>query len=262
MLEADQRLRDGDLDGARAALVESVKSNPADPQARMFLFQLLAVAGEWERARTHLEALARLSPEAQMLATVYSQAMKAEAQRAEIFAGRERMPIIRGSWAEPLADAIHHYANGRVPDGDSARDAALDQAPDTPGNLDGVRFEWIADADARFGPTIEAIIHGRYGLVAFSEIERLESEGPKDLRDTVWLPVQIAFREGQSVAALLPSRYPGSEQNADLNLRMGRGTGWQAGPGGETGSGQHLLALSGGEETGLLSVRSLVFDRA
>ena len=169
MLEADQRLRDGDLDGARAALVESVKSNPADPQARMFLFQLLAVAGEWERAHTHLEALARLSPEAQMLATVYSQAMKAEAQRAEIFAGRQRMPIIRGAWAEPLADAIEHYANGRTSEGDASRDAALDQAPDTPGALDGTRFEWISDADARFGPTVEAIIHGRYGLVPHGE---------------------------------------------------------------------------------------------
>lgn len=261
MLDADQRLREGDLDGARAALVESVRSNPADPKARMFLFQLLAVAGEWERARTHLEALARLSPEAQMLATVYSQAMKAEAQRAEIFAGRDRMPIIRGAWAEPLADAIQHYAQGRSAEGDSARDSALDEAPDTPGELDGVRFEWIADVDARFGPTLEAIIHGRYGLIAFSEIERIQTEGPKDLRDTVWLPVQIAFREGQSVAALLPSRYPGSEHSSDLPQRMGRATGWQSGPAGETACGQHLLGLSAGEEVGLLSVRSLVFDR-
>jgi type VI secretion system protein ImpE len=262
VLDADQRLREGDLDGARAALVENVRSNPADPKARMFLFQLLAVAGEWDRAQTHLEALARLSPEAQMLATVYSQAMKAELQRAEIFAGRERMPIIRGAWAEPLANAIEHYAAGRTAEGDAARDAALDEAPDTPGQLDGVRFDWIADVDARFGPTIEAIIHGRYGLVAFSEIEKLDSEGPKDLRDTVWLPAQIAFREGQSVAALLPSRYPGSERSSDLPQRMARATGWQSGPAGETASGQHLLALSAGEEVGLLGVRSLVFDRA
>ena len=43
---------------------------------------------------------------------------------------------------------------------------------------------------------------------------------------------------------------------------MGRATSWQAGAGGEIGCGQHLLALSGGEEVGLLGVRSLVFDRA
>lgn len=262
MVDADQLLRNGDLDGARSALVETVRSNPGDARARMFLFQLLAVAGEWEKARTHLEALARLSPEAQMLATVYSMAIKAEAQRAAIFAGREKMLVIRGAWAEGLADAIMHYANGRATEGQAARDTALDQAPDTPGELDGGRFDWITDADARFGPTFEVIIQGRYGLIAFSEIAGVESEGPKDLRDTVWYPVQIAFREGQSVAALLPARYPGSELSSDLPMRMGRSTGWQAGAAGETGCGQHLLSLSGGEEAGLLSLRSLVFDQA
>lgn len=261
-MDADQLLRDGDLEGARKALVETVRSDPGDARARMFLFQLLAVAAEWDKARTHLEALARISPEAQMLASVYGLAIKAEAQRAEIFAGRERMPIIRGQWAEGLADAILHYANGRTDEGRAARDAALDGAPDTPGQLDSVKFEWISDADARFGPTFEVIIQGRYGLIAFSEVSRVQSEGPRDLRDTVWYPVQIAFQEGQSVAALLPTRYPGSELSDDLALRMGRSTGWAAGAGGDTGCGQHLLALSQGEEVGLLALRSLTFEPA
>ena len=95
-MDADQLLRDGDLDGARSALVETVRSHPQDARARMFLFQLLAVAGEWDKARTHLETLARISPEAQMLATVYSMAMKAEAQRAAIFAGRDAFYNLRG----------------------------------------------------------------------------------------------------------------------------------------------------------------------
>ena len=114
-----------------------------------------------------------------MLATVYSMAMKAEAERAEIFAGRKRMPVIRGAWAEGLAEAIEHYANDRTAEGQAARDAALDEAPDTPGELDGVRFDWITDADARFGPTFEVIIQGRYGLVAFSELAGVQSESPK-----------------------------------------------------------------------------------
>jgi type VI secretion system protein ImpE len=260
-MDADQLLREGDLDGARRVLVESVRTNPGDARARMFLFQLLAVAGEWDKARTHLEALAAISPEARMLATVYGMAMQAEVQREAVFAGREPMPIIRGSWCQGIADAIAHYASGNGKAAQAARDAALDQAPDTPGELDGLRFEWISDADMRFGPTFEAIIQARYGLIAFSEVDRLTSEGPKDLRDTVWYPVQIQFREGQSVAALLPARYPGTERSGDLAVRMGRSTDWKSGASGETGLGQHLFALSGGEETGLLTVRSLVFDQ-
>ena len=260
MQDADIRLREGDLDGARSALVETVKSNPSDPGARMFLFQLLALAGDWDKARIQLNALAKLSPEAQMLSVVYNQAMAAEAERAEVFAGRAKAPVIRGAWAQGIADAIQLYAQGDSAGGDAARDAALDQAPDTPGELDGERFDWIADADSRFGPTFEAIIHGRYGLVAFSEVERIESEGPKDLRDTVWYPVQLAFREGQSVAALLPARYPGSEIAEETAQRLGRSTGWASAAGGDVGCGQHLLVLSSGEERGLLSLRTLQFD--
>ena len=257
---ADECLRSGDVDGARAAIVDHIKANPGDPGGRMYMFQLLSVAGDWGKAMSHLNTLATLSPEAQMLSVVYHQAIEAEKIRAGIFDGKQRMPVIRGAWAEGLAEAIQHYALGNREAGDVARDAALDQAPDTPGELDGERFDWISDSDSRFGPTFEAILHGRYGLIAFSEVKSIVSEGPRDLRDTVWYPVQIAFREGQSVAALLPARYPGSETSEDPLARLGRSTSWHAGASGDEGNGQHLLTLSSGEERGLLSVRSLVFD--
>lgn len=260
MDDADSRLRAGDLDGARSALVENVRSNPSDPGARLFLFQLLALAGDWEKARNHLNTLAKLSPEAQMLSVVYNQALDAEAQRAEVFAGKAKVAVLRGAWAEGIATALQHYASGDIDAGDTARDEALEQAPDTPGEMDGARFDWIADSDSRFGPTFEAVMHGRYGLIAFSEVERIESEGPKDLRDLVWYPVQIHFKEGQSVAALLPARYPGTEISDDAAERMGRATSWKTNGAGEVGSGQHLLSLSSGEERGLLSLRSLTFD--
>lgn len=258
--DADHLLRAGDLDGARRALVEVVRSRPADEQARMFLFQLLAVAGEWDKARTQLNLLAQLSPEAQMLSVAYGQAVAAERVRADVFAGRAPMSLLVDSdWAQGLADAITHRAAGRLDEAQSAREAAFDAAPDTPGTLDGTAFDWITDADGRFGPAFEAIIAGRYGLVPFDAVASLKSEGPKDLRDTVWYPVQIAFRTGQSVAAMLPTRYPGSEASADVNERLGRATGWHDTEAGQEGSGQHLWALSTDEDRDLLSVRLLRF---
>ena len=115
-MDADQLLRDGDLDGARSALVETVRSNPADARARMFRVPMVAVAGNGQGAHASRGACTH-RPEARMLATVYSIAMKAEEQRAAIFAGRERMPVIRGAWVEGLADAIMHFAKG-----DTAKD--------------------------------------------------------------------------------------------------------------------------------------------
>lgn len=262
MKDADALLRDGDLAGARQALVEAVKSRPSDEQARMFLFQLLAVAGEWTKAKSQLEALAQLSPEAQMLSVAYGQAIAAEELRARVFSGAEKMILLADAdgWAAPLLDAIQAYATGRTAEGDAARDAAFDAAPDTPGSFNGEAFEWIADADSRFGPAFEAIVGGRYGLVPFSAVEQIKSTGPRDLRDIVWFPVEIAFRSGQSAAGFMPARYPGTEVSSEDSERLSRSTSWQETPWGESGRGQHLLSLSDGDDVGLLSLTLLKFD--
>lgn len=261
MPDADALLQAGDLAGARAALIDQVRAAPGDAEARLFLFQLLAVCGEWDKSLTHLHALAQLSPEAQMLSVAYGQAIEAEKTREAAFSGTQVPALLVGSseWAGPLVAALGLEAQGRLEEAQAERLKALEAAPDTPGSLDGTRFEWIADADPRFGPTIEAIIAGRWGLVPFDAIERIESEGPRDLRDIVWYPVQIAFRTGQSVAAMIPARYPGTAQ-ADDALRLARQTEWNEGRAGATGLGQRLLMLSDGSEEGLLSLRTLIFD--
>lgn len=257
---ADDLLRDGDLAGARAALVEAVRKQPGDEQARMFLFQLFAVAGEWDKARSQLAALASLSAEAQMLAVAYGQAIDAERERAAVLAGTQRARQHSSSaWYEGVVDALELLGKGDVDGAEAARDAAFDAAPDTPGTVDDVAFDWIADADGRFGPGFEAIIGGRYGLQPFDQVEKIVSKGPKDLRDTVWYPVQIFFRSAQSVAAMLPARYPGSETSTDAGERLGKVTSWRETPAGEIGSGQRLWSLSTGDDVGLLSVRALTF---
>jgi len=258
MSDADTLLRSGDLDGARSALVETVRAEPANQQARMFLFQLLAAAGEWDKARRQLDTLAQLSGEAQMLAVAYGQAIDAERERAEVFAGRARArQHVASDWLEGVIDAIEHFAQGRIAEGEGARDAAFDAAPDVPGSFNDIPFDWIADADARFGPSFEAIIGGRYGLQAFDQVASITSEGPRDLRDLIWYPVQIAFRSGQSVAAFLPARYPGSEAAAEVSERLGRTTSWADAEWGQAGSGQRLWTLSDGEDQALLSLRTL-----
>lgn len=267
MADADQLLQSGDVAGARAALVDIVRSRPADEQARMFLFQLLALTGEWDKARNQLQSLAQLSAEAQMLGVTYNQAIEAEKTRAAVFAGALDMPLLlgEGGWADDLARAVSLTARGDVTGAETARDAAFDAAPDTPGAYtaaDGAttRFEWVADADSRFGPAFEAILGGRYGLIAFDQVTGITSDGPCDLRDIIWYPVQIAFRNGQSAAAFLPARYPGSDTAADDAERLARATRWTDREWGQEGSGQRLWSFSEGEDRGLLDLRQIQFD--
>lgn len=248
--EADDLLRAGDLDGARRVLVEVVKADPGHVPTRLFLFQLLCVAGEWARAKTHLTTLAQLSPEAQMLAIVYGQAIDAEATRAAVMAGRERAVVHGGSdWADGIAAALQL---GDSAEAEDVRAAAFDAAPDTPGTIDGTGIDWIADADPRFGPVMEAIIGGRYGLLPFDAVAKIDAEGPKDLRDIVWYPVELTLKAGPRVAALLPARYP--DLSDDPAERAARATGWRDDG---RGVGQRLWATSDGEDRGLLSVRSV-----
>lgn len=261
MADADELLRAGDLNGARASLVDQVKRAPSDQGARLFLLQLQCLCGEWDKAQAQLRTLASLSPEAQMLAVTYNAAIDAERERAEAFAGRAPPALLvkSSSWAGDLAAALAADARGQAEDAEAKRSRAFETAPDTPGEIDGVAFDYLADGDARFGPALEAIVAGRWGLVPFDSLESVKSEGPRDLRDLVWLPAQLAFKTGQSVNALLPTRYPGSESAEDAALRLARRTEWADAPWGMRGVGQHEWTLSGGEDVGLLSLRTLTF---
>lgn len=258
MADPHALLRFGDLDGARAALVEIVRNQPAYADGRMFLFQLFAVLGERDKAELQLATLAKLSPEAQMLAVAYGQAIAAERERAAILGGNGTVHVHGASegWPHQLAEAIGCMARGDTAQAISLRDAAFDQAGDTPGTIDGLTFDWIANADARFGPTLEAIIGGRWGILPFEVVEKITSPGVRDLRDLVWFPVEIAFRTGQSVAGFLPGRYPFTETRGSTAEKLGRATKWSDSG---DGLGQQMIALSGGEEIGLLSIRTLVF---
>lgn len=255
MNQADDRLRAGDLDGARAALIEVVRRDPGNVPNRMFLFQLLALTGEWDKAKAQLASIAQLSPEAQMLSVVYGQAIEAERQREAVFAGTLRTEIHGDvEWAAPLAAAIEAEAQGRIDEAEQLRQTAFDAAPDTPGQLNDAPFDWIADADSRFGPTLEAIIGGRYGLLPFASVREIVGEGPRDLRDMVWYPVEITLAAGPRIAALIPTRYPGKGASAAETLA--RATGWSDDG---RGSGQRLLVTSDDEDHGLLTLLSLRF---
>ncbi len=86
----------------------------------------------------------------------------------------------------------------------------------------------------------------------------MTSEGPKDLRDLVWLPAQIALTSGQSAAALLPARYAGSESAEDSAVRLGRTTEWRETAAGVEGLGRRIWTTDTGAEHDILSLGRLV----
>jgi type VI secretion system protein ImpE len=68
MATAEEHLREGDVVTALKLLQDQVRARPADAKPRIFLFQLLAVMGQWERALNQLDVAAGLDPSALAMA--------------------------------------------------------------------------------------------------------------------------------------------------------------------------------------------------
>jgi type VI secretion system protein ImpE len=128
--------------------------------------------------------------------------------------------------------------------------------------VDGQPFEWIADADSRLGPVLEAFVNGRYYWIPFSRLSRISLDLPTDLRDMVWLPAQLHFDNGGETVALIPTRYPGSQSSTDGAIQLARKTEWQdQGADRFFGLGQRVLSTDAGD-LDLLSVRLIELQTA
>lgn len=261
---AEHALRNGDPAGALQQLQEQVRDRPADPGLRVFLFQLLCVLGQWERALNQLNVAAELDPAAIAMQQTYADAVRCEAVRSGVFAGT-RAPMIFGEpdqWLAMLVESLLTAGRGQPERSGELRAQALEDAPASPGRVDGRPFSWIADADSRLGPVIEAVVNGRYYWVPFARLNRIELEAPQDLRDTVWTPAHLEFANGGESVALIPTRYPGSEHSGDGLIALARKTIWEeVAPGEHRGLGQRIFATDV-DEVALMDMRSIVMGEA
>jgi type VI secretion system protein ImpE len=263
-MTAEEHLRQGQLSECLAALQGQVRQQPAEPKHRVFLFQLLAVLGQWERALTQVNVAAEMDPKCAVLAQMYAPALQSEALRAEVFAGK-RTPLVFGEpepWIGSMIQANQLSSTGKHAAAQELRSQALEQAPATSGTIDGKPFSWIADADGRLGPMLELILNGKYYWVPFNRIAAIELDAPTDLRDVVWLPAQLQWTNGGQAVALVPARYPGSEASDDSAIRLGRKTEWISHEGDvEFGLGQRLWATDESDHD-ILGTRSMKFGDA
>lgn len=255
----EEHLRAGNLAAALAALQDRIRGDASNPKLRIFLFQLLCVMGDWKRAVAQLKLSGEMSAAAVPMAQTYREAIICELLREKVFSG-EKDPLLFGKpqeWLAKLAQSLKVLAAGNAEAAADLRAQAFEAAPTASGMINGQAFEWVADADMRLGPVLEAVINGKYFWLPFSSIRRLDLEPPADLRDTVWMPATLTLRNGGEVVALLPARYPGTASHGTDAQKLGRATDWLD-AGGETwvGRGQKILTTEAGDVP-LMEVRSL-----
>ena len=256
---AETCFQQGSPADALAQLQDQIRKEPSNPKLRIFLFQLLVVLGQWERALTQLKLIGELDASSLLMVQTYREAIQCEAFRGQVFAGK-RSPLVFGEpqqWLALLIEALRLDADGHFAEALTLRNQALELAPASSGSIDGIAFDWIADADSRLGPTLEAIFNGRYYWVPIQQISKIELDTPADLRDMVWMPVLFTWSNGGQASGLIPTRYSGSENSDDAAICMARKTEWrEVAEGGYQGLGQRLLATNV-DDYALMDIRTI-----
>ncbi len=260
-MTAEILLHAGDPHAAQKALQEQVKKQPADAKLRVFLFQLMAVNGEWKRANNQLEIAGQLDSEAAPMVLAYRDVINCELHREAVFQGKSK-PLIFGEpeeWVALLVEAQQAFSRGEFELFSKLNEQAFEKAESRSGKINGESFSWLADADQRFGPVFEFMFNGQYYWVPMSRVSKLHSEEPTDLRDLIWLPAEVTWSNGGKLMVMIPARYPRIEGVTGPGL-LARRTDWVSHAEDILeGTGQRILATDQNDYS-LLQVRSIEFD--
>jgi len=254
--EVTKAIKDARLSAARELLQNKIRAAASDSRLRLSLIQLLCILGEWERVRSQLEVLESLGDENRGWINMLGPALMGEALRREVFAGRTT-PLVLGEPSEWIAKLIQALQLADPVAQAALRTAAFEAAPATPVKVNGEDFPWLADADSRLGPVLEAIMEGKYYWIPFERVHRLSLSLPTDLRHLVWVPGQITWVTGGESPVLIPTRYVGTETLADDQLRLARKTTWEELSDNQfRGLGQRMFT-AGDRDFPLLEVRTI-----
>ncbi|WP_035058369.1 type VI secretion system accessory protein TagJ [Andreprevotia chitinilytica] len=254
-----------------ADLQARIRQHPADAGLRAHLFQLLALLGDWPRAEAQLQTCLKLNPESATLVRTYASALRAEQQRARVFAGVDAPEFpVDLPWLHTLVDALHAEVQGHADEAALLRQTAWDAAPASPGVLtietaDGVQtvpHAWIADGDSRLGPVLECFTGAHYAWLPFAVLRSVRLAPPTGVCDLVWQHVALGLADGREIIGLVPVRYPLTDPLPHDAGVLARHTDWlQVAPEHYHGIGQRMWITDAGEYA-LLDLRTLQAESA
>lgn len=255
-------LRAGKLIEAKDRALDMVKRHPADTDARGLLGQILLFTGELERADKQFEMIGQQDVAALYAMTAMRRLIKGELSRKQCFA-EGKAPEIMGRKApllEKHAQALAELVNGNAAAAQALVAEAEAERSASPGTCDGVEFSDMRDMDDVLAPCLEVItLGGTYAWVAFSEVEWFELTEARSPVDQLWRTTKLSVREGPEGEVFLPCLYPGTADQGDDQLRLGKGTDWTESEGSPVrGLGQKMFAFDE-HDRALFEIRRVEF---
>ncbi len=132
-------------------LKRAIQQDASNGALRIYLFQLLAVQAEWQKALDQLQLCAQLDAKATPMAQTYREAIRGELWREKVFKGTIS-PHVLGQppeWLGWLIQATKLLASGHAAEAAELRAKAFEEAPELGGEINDTPFEWLADSDSR-----------------------------------------------------------------------------------------------------------------
>jgi type VI secretion system protein ImpE len=262
-MKAKELLDAGRLSAAIDEVTREVKAHPADFRLRTFLFELLAFAGDFERARRQLDVLGTENSKTEAGTLMYRTVLAAEEARQKVFSSGLRPTFLFGepSYVHQHLEAINRLRQDRLDEATALLEAAEEARPALSGKLNGQQFGDFRDADDLLGPFLEVFVQEQYVWLPMEQVSRIEVTPPTQLRDLLWIQAKIQGRPGAVGEVFLPVLYPGSSANDNEQIRLGRMTDWETlGDGLVRGVGQRMFFV-GEEERALLDIKEITFEQ-
>jgi len=233
MSTASESFKAGRLQDAIDAQLKEVKAAPADQGKRLFLFDLLAFAGDLDRAQRQIDAVTYSDVELDAAVATYRKLLDAERLRRRLFSEG----LTPKFFAEPPAavqlrlDAVNRVREGGGSEAAELLAKAAEAGVTPAGTLNDKPFTSLRDCDDVFGDILEVLAHGAYYWVPLGQVEAITMNAPKAPRDLLWVPARLEKHEAAGNVHL-PALYPGSYEHADNLVKLGRLTDWKSTSGG------------------------------
>lgn len=254
----------GKLTAAIDQLNQDVKSHPADSHSRTFLFELLCLSGDYDRAERQLDAIVKLGGDVsvEVGAQVYRNTLEAERARHKLFSegGRPGFLTDQPQYVSLHLDAMKMLVENRPAEAKALLEESDSSRSPVKGRAEGKDFQSFRDSDDLIGPFLEAIVQKEYVWLPFEQIKRIEITPPKRLRDLLWIPAKVELHKLSLGEVFLPALYAGSSEHPDDLVKLGRMTDWKPVEEGLTlGTGQRMFLIDD-EDRAILELREVQFE--
>jgi len=263
MTEAKLKLDEGDLSGAITAAIDTVKRNPTDVSARIFLFELSAFSGDWDRAEKQLDTIGHQDANTAIGSVIYRQNFHIERERINVFEHSSRPGTLTSmpGYVEELVKAVDLVRRNEFEPARELLDKVEEERPAFPVEVNGEKFEDFRDYNDLTMCVFETFFKDSYVWLPFEEVSSIEFLERKSLRDVYWPQAKVELTNGSAGEMFLPALYVNSWKSSDDRVRLGRSVDWRdLGSDLYIGEGARLFWMDGKQKPAL-EVEKITFIR-